>query len=146
MERQGTLADAPLAGAHGHEMAHPGEPVGDTGALIGDLLEDSGPSVALDVVVALHPVDDRGLRPARPPYTLTRKGPIGPAPLAWLPRCARSLCLGFRCGRTRAAEELRFRRALSLHRASEALSVYPYQATTRLWPLKRVDEEPCARP
>ena len=35
-------------------MAHPGEPVGDAGALLGNLLEDSGPSVADDVVVALH--------------------------------------------------------------------------------------------
>ena len=35
-------------------MAHTGEPVGDAGALLGDLLEDSGPSVADDVVVALH--------------------------------------------------------------------------------------------
>ena len=54
MQRQGALADPPLAGAHGHEMAHPGEPVGDAGALLGNLLEDSGPSVADDVVVALH--------------------------------------------------------------------------------------------
>ncbi len=44
----------PLAGAHGHEMAHPGEPVGNAGALLGNLLEDSGPSIADDVVVALH--------------------------------------------------------------------------------------------
>ena len=35
-------------------MTHPGEPVGDAGALLGNLLEDSGPSVADDVVVALH--------------------------------------------------------------------------------------------
>ena len=35
-------------------MAHPGEPVGDAGALFGNLLEDSGSSVADDVVVALH--------------------------------------------------------------------------------------------
>ena len=35
-------------------MAHAGEPVGDAGALFGDLLEDPGPSVADDVVVALH--------------------------------------------------------------------------------------------
>ena len=54
MQRQGALADPSLAGAHGHEMAHPGEPVGDAGALLGNLLEDSGPSVADDVVVALH--------------------------------------------------------------------------------------------
>ena len=54
MQRQGALADATLAGARGHEMAHPGEPVGDAGALLGNLLEDSGPSVAGDVVVALH--------------------------------------------------------------------------------------------
>src|SRR5688572_18312018 len=38
-------------------MAHPGEPVGDARALLGDLLEDSGPSVADDVVVALHAGD-----------------------------------------------------------------------------------------
>ena len=54
MQRQGALADATFAGAHGHEMAHPGEPVGDAGALTGNLFEDSGPSVADDVVVALH--------------------------------------------------------------------------------------------
>ena len=57
MERQRALADSALAGAHGHEMAHPCEPVGDAGALLGNLLEDSGPSVADDVVVALHLAD-----------------------------------------------------------------------------------------
>jgi hypothetical protein len=35
-------------------MAHPGEPVGDTGALLNNLFEDPGSSVADDVVVALH--------------------------------------------------------------------------------------------
>jgi hypothetical protein len=35
-------------------MAHSGEPVSDAGALLGNLLEDSGPSVADDVVVVLH--------------------------------------------------------------------------------------------
>ena len=35
-------------------MTHPGEPVGDTGALFGNLFEDSGASVAGDVVVTLH--------------------------------------------------------------------------------------------
>src|SRR5688572_25150171 len=35
-------------------MTNPGEPVGDAGALLGNLLEDSGASVADDVVVALH--------------------------------------------------------------------------------------------
>jgi hypothetical protein len=54
MQRQSAFADAPLAGADRHEMAHPGEPVGDAGALLGNLLEDSGPSVAGDVVIALH--------------------------------------------------------------------------------------------
>jgi hypothetical protein len=54
VQRQGALADPPFAGSHGHEMAHPGEPVGDAGALLGNLLEDSRPSVADDVVVALH--------------------------------------------------------------------------------------------
>ena len=54
MQRQRALADSALAGAHGHEMAHAGEPVGDASALFGNLLEDSGPSVADDVVVALH--------------------------------------------------------------------------------------------
>ncbi len=54
MQRQGALANPALAGAHGHEMAHAGEPVSDAGALLGHLLEDSGPSVAGDVVVALH--------------------------------------------------------------------------------------------
>ena len=54
MQRQRALADAALAGADGHEVAHPGEPVGDARALLGDLLEDAGASVAGDVVVALH--------------------------------------------------------------------------------------------
>jgi hypothetical protein len=35
-------------------MAHSGEPVGDAGTLRGNLLEDSGPPVADDIVVALH--------------------------------------------------------------------------------------------
>ena len=39
-------------------MAHPGEPVGDAGLLFGNLLEDPGPSVAGDVVVALHFAED----------------------------------------------------------------------------------------
>jgi hypothetical protein len=38
-------------------MTHAGESVGDAGLLFGNLLEDSGPSVADDVVVALHSVD-----------------------------------------------------------------------------------------
>ena len=54
MQRQRALADTALAGAHGDEMAHPGEPVADAGALLGHLLEDPGSSVAGDVVVALH--------------------------------------------------------------------------------------------
>ena len=74
MQRQRALADAAFAGAHGHEMAHAGEPVGDAGALLGNLLEDSGPSVADDVVVALHLVTG-GLRPAGPPNALTRGDP-----------------------------------------------------------------------
>jgi len=57
MQRQRALADASLAGAHGHEMTDPGEPVGNAGALLGNLLEDSRPSVADDVVVALHLAD-----------------------------------------------------------------------------------------
>ena len=52
--RQGALADAAFARAHGHQMPHPGEPVGDAGALFGNLLEDPGPPVTDDVVVALH--------------------------------------------------------------------------------------------
>jgi hypothetical protein len=35
-------------------MADPGQPIGDAGALLGDLLEDPGPPIARDVVVALH--------------------------------------------------------------------------------------------
>src|SRR6266850_6263042 len=54
MQRQRALADPALAGADGHEMTHPGEPIGYTGALLGNLLENSGPSVTDDVVVALH--------------------------------------------------------------------------------------------
>src|SRR5258708_10636887 len=77
MQRQRALADPPLAGAHGHEMTHPGEPVGDAGALLDNLLENSGPSVADDVVVVLHFLTG-GLRPAGPPYTLARGGPWAP--------------------------------------------------------------------
>ena len=54
MQRQGALADSAFAGAHGHEMAHACEPVGNAGALLGNLLEDSRAAVADDVVVALH--------------------------------------------------------------------------------------------
>jgi hypothetical protein len=35
-------------------MAHSGEPVGDAGALRGNLFEDSRPSVADNIVIALH--------------------------------------------------------------------------------------------
>ena len=35
-------------------MTHPREPVSDSGALLDDLLEHLGPSVAGDVVVTLH--------------------------------------------------------------------------------------------
>jgi hypothetical protein len=54
MQRQSALADPAFARAHRHEMTHLGEPIGDAGALLGNLLEDSGPSVAGDVMVALH--------------------------------------------------------------------------------------------
>src|SRR3954454_4641612 len=54
MQRQRALADASFPGAHGHEMTYTGEPVGDAGPLPGNLLEDSGPSVAGDIVVLLH--------------------------------------------------------------------------------------------
>ena len=66
MQGQGALADPALAGADGDEMAHPGEPVGDPGALLGNLLEDSGASVAGDVVVALHFLPG-GFAPPDPP-------------------------------------------------------------------------------
>ena len=79
MQRQGALADPALAGAHGHEVAHPGEPVGDAGALLGDLLEDPGPSVADDVVVALHFSSLAYTVPHQPPGRemprTTRSGP-----------------------------------------------------------------------
>src|SRR5918992_4579868 len=94
MQRQGALADPALAGAHGHEMAHPGEPVGDAGALLGNLLEDSGPSVADDVVVALHFVPG-GFAPPDPPTRSLAGTPKIPAPFAWLTRCARSLAACF---------------------------------------------------
>ena len=48
------LPTPPLPEPDRHEVAHPGEPVGDAGALLRHLLEDAGPSVAGDVVVALH--------------------------------------------------------------------------------------------
>jgi len=54
VHRQRALTDAALARADGDEMPHPGKAVGDATALLGDLFEDSGPSVADDVVVALH--------------------------------------------------------------------------------------------
>ena len=54
MERQRALADATFAGAHRDDMTHARQPVGDAAALLGNLLENSGPSVADDVVVALH--------------------------------------------------------------------------------------------
>jgi hypothetical protein len=54
MERQGALADAPFARADRHEMTHAGEPIGDSNALLGDLLEDSRPTVPDDVVVRFH--------------------------------------------------------------------------------------------
>jgi hypothetical protein len=57
MQRQRALAHSPFAGADGDEMAHSGEPLGDAGALPGHLLEDPGPSVAGDVVIALHVAD-----------------------------------------------------------------------------------------
>ena len=40
------------------------------------------------------PFFSEGLSPLGLPYTLTRGGP-GPAPFAWLTRCARSLALQF---------------------------------------------------
>ena len=54
MQRQRALANSSFARANCHEMADTGEPVGDAGALLGHLLEDSGSSVADDVVIALH--------------------------------------------------------------------------------------------
>src|SRR5687767_14861473 len=54
MQRQGALADATLAGADGDEVSDAGEPLGDASLLFGNLFEDSGASVAGDVVVALH--------------------------------------------------------------------------------------------
>src|SRR4051812_17964535 len=54
MKRQRALADASLAGPDRHEMTHAGEPVGNPGALVGDLLEDSRSAVADDVVVGFH--------------------------------------------------------------------------------------------
>ena len=50
MQRQRALANPSLARANCHEMADTGEPVGDAGALLDHLLEDSGPAVADDVV------------------------------------------------------------------------------------------------
>src|SRR5688500_3525016 len=62
MQRQRALADSALAGAHGHEMTYPCEPIGNPRALLGNLLEDSGASIADDVVVTLHFVDIPALR------------------------------------------------------------------------------------
>src|ERR1700752_4271585 len=94
MQRQGALADSPLAGAHGDEMTHPGEPVGDAGPLFGNLLEDSGASVAGDVVVALH-FQPGGFAPPDPPTSSLPGAPWAPlrsvgrayGPLSW-PRFA----------------------------------------------------------
>jgi len=52
--RSAIASQARRRGADRHEMAHPREAVGNAGALLGHLLEDSGSSVAEDVVVALH--------------------------------------------------------------------------------------------
>ena len=54
MQRQRALADPAFARADSDEMTHAGESVGDAAALLGNLLEDSGTSIANDVVVALH--------------------------------------------------------------------------------------------
>src|SRR5262249_51457462 len=54
MQRQRALADAAFTRADGHEVTHAGEPISDAAALLGNLLENSGPSVPDDVVVALH--------------------------------------------------------------------------------------------
>ena len=54
MQRQRAFADPTLAGAHGHELADLGEPLGDAAPLLGNLLEDPRPSVSDDVVIALH--------------------------------------------------------------------------------------------
>src|SRR5688572_30812193 len=54
MQGEGALADPAFTGAHCHEMTHPGQPVGDAGALLGNLLENSRPAIADDVMVALH--------------------------------------------------------------------------------------------
>ena len=72
MERQGALADASLTGAHGDEVPDPGEPVDNPGALLGDLLEDSGPTVTRNVLIALH-VSPRGFAPRTPPRSLARR-------------------------------------------------------------------------
>jgi hypothetical protein len=54
MKRQRALADSTLAGPDGHEMAHGSQPVSDAGTLLGNLLEDPGPSVADDILITLH--------------------------------------------------------------------------------------------
>ena len=54
MQRQRALANPAFAGADSHQMTHSGEPVGDAGAVLRHLFENSGPSVPDDVVVALH--------------------------------------------------------------------------------------------
>ena len=43
MQRQRALADAALAGAHGHQMAYASQPLGDAGALPRHLLENPEP-------------------------------------------------------------------------------------------------------
>ena len=112
MQRQRALADASLAGADGHEMTNAGEPVGDAGALLGDLLEDSGPSVADDVVVTLHLADvPRGIaynvarrrraeefssQPASPGHTIR---PTSPGCRLWRAAGRLRTPLPDRCGR-----------------------------------------------
>jgi hypothetical protein len=54
MQRQRALAHASLARADRDEVPHGAEAVIDAAALLGNLLEDSGPPVADYVVISLH--------------------------------------------------------------------------------------------
>ena len=54
LERQRALANPAFARADGDEMAHAGEPVGNAGALFGNLFEDPRSPVADDVVIPSH--------------------------------------------------------------------------------------------
>src|SRR5262249_18388818 len=76
-----------------HEMTHAAEPIGNAGALLGDLFENPGSAVADDVVITLH-LYPGGFASADP---LRRRSRTPHAPL-------RSRSAGRACGAPSPAE------------------------------------------